>query len=711
MQDANPRDVDITRAKFRKLVAINPNYFGTTPELTNAGPVVEKKGFDTTYEELSCVSYSPERDRIEATLQVKLPFGYSGGLCTPGSNEHVRFYIDYGSGWEDAGIATVNVHDIPVGEDCERDATHPLSYVCGVTYEPRRSNCARPVLPRVRAILSWELVPPPGVPGWIAPWGAREECNIQITPRRFHISDIVTGLSPELIAKVPPLVLAEPPKPIPDPGPLTPLSLHDVAKLYQDDCVPVHRFAFPALAAAIAPAALEYQTLVSGSLAAKLAGISFDDLFPALDDVSGDVTYEELECLGLGHESNSDRLVATFRVKRPSGYAGRPCEPGSVEHVAFWGDWDDSCEFRYLGTVDTKVHDYAKLPDGGLCYAVVLPVDLGALRQGCKTPVLRRVRAVLSWGTAPSTTDPDAVPVWGNRIDRHVQIPVGDPYDGTARFVIVGGVATDEINPSTGLTKPIAHLAVNGFGLDPRGCPFVGRVTLHGPTDPALAGTTYRVMLTNVTTGIGPVPLTHGYQTVDSTGHTAPSLTTLWTPDAMGWATWRGWMQNTTGVIGWFDTSGDDLWQIELEVQGLGIVDTCRVLIDSTLNGPALPIDPANTADLVLDVAGNCDVSAGEITGRLVARDLHLDNWALSVHGGPSTGFPAPPAAQTTPVPGVSQAQDTPLTGQAFKMDLSMLPPCGYIVRLAVTDRAIVDSASRGRTIYIERGLCLRPTM
>ena len=35
--------------------------------------------FKTTYEQLTCVSYSPRLDRLEATFVVKLPTGYSGG--------------------------------------------------------------------------------------------------------------------------------------------------------------------------------------------------------------------------------------------------------------------------------------------------------------------------------------------------------------------------------------------------------------------------------------------------------------------------------------------------------------------------------------------------------------------------------------------------------------------------------------------------------
>ncbi len=224
----------------------------------------------------------------------------------------------------------------------------------------------------------------------------------------------------------------------------------------------------------------------------------------AVEDTSGN-TYEELECLGLDKALLGGSLVASFEVKLSSGYSGPPCSAGSTEYVAFWADWEDDCSLSYLGTVKVKVHDYVKVHNykdvgGGLCYSAVLPVDLGALRQGCEKPVLRRVRAVLSWNAPPSTTDPDAVPVWGNRIDRHVQIEPGVVYDSTARFTIVGGVAANDVDLTNGLTVPGAVLGTSVSPL-PDDCPFAGLVVLHGPLDPALAGHQYRVRATNVDGG------------------------------------------------------------------------------------------------------------------------------------------------------------------------------------------------------------------
>jgi hypothetical protein len=53
------------------------------------------------FEQLGYVGYNPVLDMLEA-VQIKLPCGYGGDLCSPGSTEYVRFYMDYSSGWVDA---------------------------------------------------------------------------------------------------------------------------------------------------------------------------------------------------------------------------------------------------------------------------------------------------------------------------------------------------------------------------------------------------------------------------------------------------------------------------------------------------------------------------------------------------------------------------------------------------------------------------------
>ena len=138
------------RVQFKQLVALNPNYFGNL--LDSPMKVVKKMVGNTTYEQVSCLGFNPHLNLLEATVQIKLPGGYNGLLCSPGSTEYVRFYIDYGSGWEDAGLAAFNSHDIPNTLDCANKKDKPLSYVVTTVLEPKKELCTKPVLPRVRAI-------------------------------------------------------------------------------------------------------------------------------------------------------------------------------------------------------------------------------------------------------------------------------------------------------------------------------------------------------------------------------------------------------------------------------------------------------------------------------------------------------------------------------------------------------------------------------
>jgi hypothetical protein len=687
------------RSHFHSLLAANPNYFGTLPDL--GFPVqLEKKG-DTTYEALNCVSYSPERDRLEATLEIRRPFGYKGNLCSPGSHEHVRFYVSYdeGASWTDKGVASVSVHDIPEGKSCDGSTWPPLSYVCGVELNPPRNWCGKPVLPLVRAILSWEIVPDPDTPGQVPIWGDVHECHIQVRPRRFIFPDLVEQLPKDFEIKLPPYLLEELPSPIPDPGPLTPLPLAELVTLYSTKrkraLVPQHRFVLPHLLSVESSGAQTVMSYVAPAQVAKALKIDLSAVLKQLDDTSGDTSYEELECVGL--DNNAEQLVASFRVKKPNGFSGGPCTAGSTEYVAYWADFGDDCTYSYLGTVKVNTHDYDDLPAGGLCYAAPLPVDLGQFRRHCDTPVIGRVRAVLSWGTPPSTTDPDAVPHWGNRLDVHVQLRPGQPYDGTARFTIVGGVAAASVDLGSGMTLPGAALAVNGSPL-PNNCPFAGVVTLHGPLDPALAGQLYRIRVRNLSTGGAVTDLTDAFFVVNWLG-----VGSWATPGAGGWTPWPSWMGNTTGKLGHFTPSGDDLWEIQLEVLGLGVVDVRRVQMDNTLNASIVVGDPDNAADLSLNTLGACRVPrAVPLSGTFVARDEHFHSWSIAVAGGPGGPIPATPLTVA-----IGTGTQTSLAGQPFTIDLSALAPCGYVVRLGVTDRAVVSSASFGRTVHVERGICL----
>jgi hypothetical protein len=696
------------RAYVKRLLAVNPNYFGTAPGL-GFTPEFEMNG-DTTYEALTCVSFSPERDRLEATVQVKRSSGYGGNLCSAGTSENVRFYVSYddGTSWDDAGAASASVHDIPNGKSCDDSAYLPLSYVVGVDYTPRRNWCGIPVLPLVRAILSWEIMPDPGMPDQKPIWGDVREVHVQVRPRRWIFPDVAAQLPDDVLHKIPPYLLTEMPSLLPDPGPMTPLPLAEVVELYSGGAkaatdgfeqlkhtVPAHRFALPHLAATQSSGAVTLDSYVGSAKIALANDIDLQAILGVLESASGDTTYEQIECVGL--DNNSDQIVGTFRVKKPTGFSGGPCTGGSTEYVAYWADFGSkNCAFTYLGTVKVNTHDYAMMPAGGLSYAAPLSVDLGGFRRTCDSPVIGRIRAVLSWGTPPSTTNPDAVPYWGNRIDAHVQLRPGEPYDGTARFTIVGGVEASKVDLSTGLTLPGGHIAENGFAL-PNDCPFAGVVSLHGPLDPALAGTLYRIRVRNITTGGAVGDLTSAFFVVDQYG-----VGSWETPGAGGWTSYPDWHSDTTGMLGMFTPGGDDLWEVQLELNGLGVVDVRRVQMDNTLNASIVAGDPDDAADLHLNTMGACRLPHGPLTGTFVARDKHFWSWSIGVIGGPDPTVPPTPLTV-----GISNGTQTSLAGEPFTIDLSALKPCGYVVQLGVSDRAVVDSAWFGRTVYVDRGVCL----
>lgn len=131
------------RKELHKLLAGNRSYFGNLADsaFEQKLEIVE----ETVFEELTCVGFHPVTDVLEATVQVKLPTGYGGELCGPGSTEWVRFYLssDEGKNWEDVGLGSFNAHDIPDCRDCQDDETKPLIYTVGFPLSgAKRQRCS-----------------------------------------------------------------------------------------------------------------------------------------------------------------------------------------------------------------------------------------------------------------------------------------------------------------------------------------------------------------------------------------------------------------------------------------------------------------------------------------------------------------------------------------------------------------------------------------
>lgn len=125
------------------------------------------------------MGYEPTAERLEAIVHVKRTYGYGGDICTAGTPEYVRFYIDRDNNgnWDDLGMAQFTAYDIP-GEK-------PLEYGVSLTIDPDEEFCFEENLPTIRAILSWNQPPPPNASNHTPVWGDVHESRIQIDPIRL----------------------------------------------------------------------------------------------------------------------------------------------------------------------------------------------------------------------------------------------------------------------------------------------------------------------------------------------------------------------------------------------------------------------------------------------------------------------------------------------------------------------------------------------
>jgi len=384
---------------------------------------------------------------------------------------------------------------------------------------------------------------------------------------------------------------------------------------------------------------------------------------------------------------NLERFIATFRIKQSIGYSGNLCSAGSKEYIAFWADWDNTCEWTYAGTVAVDVHDIPSIPKDGISYSAILPVDLTYHRNVCSSPKVVRIRAVLSWETPPSTTNPDELEFYGNRKDTHIQIKPGvsiTPGDVVPVIVVLGGIPTDKIDSASGLTTPDAFFALTGLAADPlgRGCPFGGRVVVQGPSFP---GNKYRVQVRPV----GSIPWTTVVTPLTLVGWQLTPPYVIYTtnvPDINGFFDFQDPSKNIDNVLAWWDVSGSDLWEVKLEIPLYGEVIKRIQLEQSTPD-----------AEINIDNGGNCkDFVKGDlIQGHFVARANYFGEFSLQ--------------ASLDPLDITIYDETVPSPGHGWKIDTSTWQPCGYTVYVSVWDRTILNSG-QGSHYFNQAhvGFCLK---
>jgi hypothetical protein len=680
------------RQNLHLLLLANPNYFGNLQK-SDLVPVVNIAA-DTNYEELGCVGYSATLGRLEAVVSIKQATGYGGGICTSGSQEYVRFYLSFDGGatWQDQGCAGFTVFDIP--------GPKPLEYVAALPISPPQSLCFFDNLPKVRAILSWNLMPPASTPDFVPIWGNVANVTIQIPGTEFIIlGDLLDQAKLKLPDNLAGLVDSSQAVAVAPPKPLSPAQL---AEAYKGTTVPPHRSFYSSVLAGSAANALASAPL---ALSAKnaLAGLKLDTsaIVGSIIATSGDTAYEQLDCVGL--DLNRSAVAGVVNVKLSSGYSGGPCTAGSTEYVAFWVNWGSG--FQYVGTASFATHDFAAIPAEGLDYAVAFPINLASEMQPCAAGAkTATIRGILSWETAPPPTNPDYIPVWGNRLDALVQIPAGQPFvQGTPDIAIIGGIGVGSIDwqgltVNPGMTTPNALFALTGTAADPwissRQCPFGGLIVIQGLPS---AGSKYRVWAQQMGAPT-PTPVTNSVYVTNWLGVGS------WVPPGLdGFFTYLDTSQNVDNNLAYWYSSGDSPWYVWLE-----IADSTDTVFGST---PFYLIQLDNTkpaAEIHIDSGGDCKQFALDTTidGHFVATDLHFG--AFSMVTTPQTLTP-PPNEPTTANPATSPTPPWP--GAAWSLNTEnpdAMPPCGYVIELWVYDNAIVGSGPNSHNSnYADVGFCL----
>jgi hypothetical protein len=730
--------VEKARSDFKKLIIQNPNYFGTVPEI-KLKPVLPMQG-NTKYEELKCVGFYPDNDQLEAIVDVKLPYGYKGSLCSSGSFEYVRFFVDWnGDGdfedeGEDVGITSVNVHDIPDTKKPCLDATKPLSYALTLKIDSKKRKCTLPKLVKVRAILSWDVPPPEGNPNYPPVWGNVVDKWVQIKPADVLLVDIIeladlkkAKLSSEMLN----LNI-----PISKPKTLAPAELK---RLYAEKDVPELRFNVAEIVQTANKIKYNPSLMVKYQLQPQFSQLIKDVTVVLAENPN--IKYEELHCVGLNYDL--DTLVATLTVKLPCGYSGNLCSQGSYEYVAFWAYVHDQieqmCFWKYLGTSSVNVHDIEPLPDGGLQYAVYLPVDLSSYKDVCSKPQILKIRAILSWNTKPPTNDPNYKPVWGNTVDRLMQLkPVKTPIppgEQVPYISQIGGMAIANISGNDETVEPstLGDGYANGVsvlgGYSGEESPFGGVIAICGhisnPPDNPVLGTFLKYRVEYKKKGATNwQPITNDFKIWISTWNGVSwSMSDEMQKAPDGYYTYK---EDLTPPVQQY-VEGDVLAQWHTPVADGDGEYEIRVLLFKA-GAPAVGDVPANhvksnivkvmidntrpDAKVFLD-AGPCTkfTVGDEITGYFTATDTHIHKYSLSVE--PSTVGEAPkivpPSEGVYPsLPALGCTNEFGCTNKSFKLTTTKdTTPCGYVIYLRVWDRAIINSSRPGNYNYATVGLCL----
>ena len=671
MVKLDDKQLMLARQEFHSFVTLGEKAF-TKLKFKTDFKFFKSKG-NSSFEELGCVGYNSTFKELTATIRIKKTNGYSGNLCTNGSFEYVRFYLDYedGNGWQDMGYTGFNVHDIPTGKDCDGKNEKPIDYVVRLKINPKRYFCTKENLPKVRAILSWNSIPTPNDPNQNVgtyTWGDVKDEYIQISPFKFIFPDfpkLDIGFLLEKAISNPSISLNQIAQKEITPSPS---SFKELAINYKKNKVEPHRFGFSLLQKAIQTNDLK--------LKQNIADIFEAQKYPFLDSLFNfhkmkcNTDYEELYCVGADY--HQEALVGTFKIKKSSGYSGGLCKKGSKEYVSFYIQEENSCDWKHAGTSFVEVHDLNSIPSNGLSYAVTLPYNFSKLKKKCTDPQVLKVRAVLSWNTPPTSMNCSH---YGNVVESYIQISP-TTYSGVGPHMkIVGGIYTSQINALTGLTIPGAYFA-QGVHPVKDDCPFGGLITIQGDTFP---GQKYKVKVTNLVSGIS------YYVNDDVILDTYSAFPAIIANSSYEY-TYPPHAFNTGNYIAQFKPGTNDMLLITIEH------------LDGTFDSQVIKMDNSTLhATMTIDDSGNCThyTKGDTIHGEYTVDVDYLDNFILTTTVDSTIGTNT-----------IAYGSNN-VSGMDFSIVTATDKNCGNI-HLRAYAKTIWDSRTNNRYIPVNITVCLK---
>lgn len=701
--------LNVNREGFKELLLVNPNIFGHYPNL--GLPKQMAPAINSSYEELECVSYHPETQQLRAAIKMKQPNGYGGNVCSDGSIEYVRFFVDYNNdgNWVDEGVATTNLHSLGLKED--------LCYGVNLHITPdKRRFCNEAVLPKVRAILSWNHEPTPGDPNFQPYWGDIREAYIQIAPLRIKpmLKDF------PVISKLPKLTpLLQHTSLIAETSGSEKVSLGTLLKSY-DKQVDHNRSGFTAVADV-----LKKNSAVSVSAFKSLAAykINVENVLDFIKNAKFNTQYEELACVALNRELNE--LHGAIHITRPYGYMGNLCTKGSREYIAFYMDFGSGWE--YMGTTSVNVHDIASMPKDGLWYNAFLPVNLLPHQKKACVAGVAKVRGILSWNQVPPPNDPDFVAPWGDWEECLVEVkplPAG-VVPGMPKPLLesLGGIQVTAINQTSGLAS---GQSVFVPAINANNSPFDGSIVLAGMLPFAPENEPYEVHI-KYPGAAGfvkwTVPFTiHVLSWNAGTGqYVGSNIQQSPLNDSFLYRANSNLMTYKTVV-------GNVLAVLSSSFEGRHQVKIVRPLVADPLQRESETItfyvEKSNvevTIALDTPTPTSDDGCADCLCGDFVAGDLITGTfaWSGNYFGAVALGLEPVCSANNRPV-FVQMLSDGDVTndsviayplsisGNTWQLDTTGMCRCGYVVRLTGSNRTIMHSSYIGKHATDSVGFCLR---